>query len=197
MGEIIRRLSGWTVRGFCMLLSMTLLILWPVAAHMESAFSSGGERLQIVRVRLARLGITERMDITLDGMYGLGRQGEANMLFERGSPLTILLQNGSLVVYYRGMAYQAGASLYLTRYAAPDGLENGIRIAGAPALYLGDMQLDVENGVIRPVLYIHIEDYLRGVVPHEMSNTFPLEALKAQAVTARTYALRRQDSAKP
>jgi hypothetical protein len=34
-----------------------------------------------------------------------------------------------------------------------------------------------------------LEEYLRGVVPHEMSPSAPLEALKAQAVAARTFAL--------
>jgi hypothetical protein len=34
-----------------------------------------------------------------------------------------------------------------------------------------------------------LEQYLRGVVPHEMSPSAPLEALKAQAVAARTFAL--------
>jgi len=36
---------------------------------------------------------------------------------------------------------------------------------------------------------IDIEDYLLGVLPKEMSPSWPLEALKAQAVVARTYAL--------
>ena len=34
-----------------------------------------------------------------------------------------------------------------------------------------------------------LEEYLCGVVPYEMSSSSPLEALKAQAVAARTYAL--------
>ena len=42
-----------------------------------------------------------------------------------------------------------------------------------------------------------MEDYLLGVVPYEMSDSFPLEALKAQAVAARTYALRSQDLSQP
>ncbi|HIU07274.1 MAG TPA: SpoIID/LytB domain-containing protein, partial [Candidatus Limiplasma pullistercoris] len=46
-------------------------------------------------------------------------------------------------------------------------------------------------------LSVHVEDYLLGVVPHEMSDSFPLEALKAQAVAARTYALRSQDPSQP
>ena len=42
-----------------------------------------------------------------------------------------------------------------------------------------------------------MEDYLLGVVPYEMSDSFPLEALKAQAVAARTYALRSQNPTQP
>lgn len=39
--------------------------------------------------------------------------------------------------------------------------------------------------------------YCLGVVPYEMSDSFPLEALKAQAVAARTYALRSQNPTQP
>lgn len=37
---------------------------------------------------------------------------------------------------------------------------------------------------------LNVEDYLKGVVPIEMSSSWELEALKAQAVVARSYALR-------
>ena len=36
---------------------------------------------------------------------------------------------------------------------------------------------------------INIDDYVKGVIPYEMSSSWPLEALKAQAVCARTYAM--------
>jgi stage II sporulation protein D len=36
---------------------------------------------------------------------------------------------------------------------------------------------------------VNIEDYVKGLLPYEMANTWPLEALKAQAVCARTYAV--------
>lgn len=35
---------------------------------------------------------------------------------------------------------------------------------------------------------VGMEDYIRGVIPYEMSPSWPLEALKAQAICARTYA---------
>jgi stage II sporulation protein D len=49
-----------------------------------------------------------------------------------------------------------------------------------------------EAGGLTVVNVLNLEDYLRGVVPNELSpQSFPhLEALKAQAVAARTYALR-------
>ena len=36
---------------------------------------------------------------------------------------------------------------------------------------------------------INVEDYIKGVLYHEVSHFWPMEALKAQAVAARTYAL--------
>lgn len=150
-----------------------------------------GEQTHIVRVLLSRLGVTDRLDLTLDGIYSAGNKGENSMIFERGSELTILLKGESLIVYYKGMSFNAGASLYFTRYQAPEGQENGIRLQDKRNLYPGDLELKVGEGVITLILHIPVEDYLLGVVPYEMSNDFPLEALKAQAVTARTYAIRR------
>ena len=41
------------------------------------------------------------------------------------------------------------------------------------------------------IIELNIEDYVKGVIAGEMPISFELEALKAQAVAARTYALRR------
>jgi stage II sporulation protein D len=42
---------------------------------------------------------------------------------------------------------------------------------------------------ITAVNSINVEDYIKGVLYHEVSHHWPMEALKAQAVAARTYAL--------
>lgn len=55
--------------------------------------------------------------------------------------------------------------------------------------YLGDMHFTINGNNLRVVNHVALEDYLIGVVPFEMSNSFPLEALKAQAVCARGYAV--------
>lgn len=52
------------------------------------------------------------------------------------------------------------------------------------------MLLNSKNGQVE---YISLEDYVVGVVAAEMPALFELEALKAQAVAARTYAVRHID----
>lgn len=47
----------------------------------------------------------------------------------------------------------------------------------------------VSGGDLTVVNVVPLGDYIKGVVPYEMSPSWPLEALKAQAVCARTYAL--------
>ncbi len=64
-----------------------------------------------------------------------------------------------------------------------------MRINGVEAV--GSFMLgETAKGQLIPVLRLDIETYLRGVVPREMSPSRPLEALKAQAVAARTFCIR-------
>ena len=53
--------------------------------------------------------------------------------------------------------------------------------------YRGVMEcFGTENGIVL-VNELPVEEYLYGVVPSEMPSTYPMEALKAQAISARTY----------
>jgi stage II sporulation protein D len=55
--------------------------------------------------------------------------------------------------------------------------------------YRGGFQYNRRSGDKLTVInFISIEEYIKGVVPYEMSNTWPMEALKAQACCARTFA---------
>ena len=56
--------------------------------------------------------------------------------------------------------------------------------------YYGGFRFErIGGGDLTVVNVVPLEDYVRGVAPYEMSNTWPLEALKAQTVCARTYAV--------
>ncbi len=83
-------------------------------------------------------------------------------------------------------------------------LVDGVRLAVVPALgariqidgkaYRGVIELRIDAaGRVRPINWIEIEEYLRGVVPSELGPAaWPqLQALKAQAVAARTYTWRK------
>jgi stage II sporulation protein D len=97
--------------------------------------------------------------------------------------------------------------------AGPLTLRNGLRIkfdpdkpakqltgpllfkAGAAPLsingkrYRGALEVAVESGRLRVVNAVGLDAYLLGVVPSEVPSSWPAEALKAQAVAARSYAL--------
>ena len=57
-------------------------------------------------------------------------------------------------------------------------------------LYNGGFRFErINGGKLTVVNIVGFEDYIEGVVATEMSNSWPIEALKAQAVAARSYAV--------
>jgi len=65
----------------------------------------------------------------------------------------------------------------------------GAAALGLKHRYRGSIQIDVAAGKLRAINMVGLEQYLYGVVPSEMPFTWHPEALKAQAVVARSYAL--------
>ncbi len=63
--------------------------------------------------------------------------------------------------------------------------------------YRGSFELAVQGNFIRVVNVAPLDSYLSGVVANEMPHTWPIEALKAQAVAARSYALANVVKGKP
>jgi stage II sporulation protein D len=76
----------------------------------------------------------------------------------------------------------SGGANTTLRGTAQNGLTNGV--------YRGRMVLVRDGGAVMAVNSVGLEQYLYGVVPAEMPASWPAEALKAQAVVARSYALR-------
>ena len=64
-----------------------------------------------------------------------------------------------------------------------------MQINGGELGYEGDFSLKTVKGKLVLNQLLSLEDYLAGVVQNEIGNTAPPEALKAQAVAARTHAL--------
>jgi stage II sporulation protein D len=55
--------------------------------------------------------------------------------------------------------------------------------------YRGKLNVSSDGKLVQVIDTVGLESYLKGVVPAEMPSSWPTEALKAQAVAARSYAL--------
>lgn len=96
--------------------------------------------------------------------------------------------NSSSEVWYRvtsgsvtGWVLASTVSLNTTNATPLAKLSNGLTYRGSFYLYPNGTKVQVIN-------YLDMEDYLKGVVPSEMPASWHKEALKAQAIAARSYA---------
>ena len=162
---------------------LCLALLLPQAAP-----AAGNSDARPIRVRLQRLNLTDQVWMTLEGRYLARCENGTEALLPDGAQVTVLLRNKRLVLFHGGLSLSAGKQLTLLRLKEGDA-EPGIRFNLHAGLYTGDLTLTVKDGAIQAVLTLPLETYLLGVVPYEMSDSFPPEALKVQAVCARTYSL--------
>ncbi|TKH34937.1 sporulation protein [Paenibacillus polymyxa] len=71
-----------------------------------------------------------------------------------------------------------------------NGGNNGIQVVErSQRTYRGDMEIGISSGQLALVNEVPLEQYLYSVVGAEVYSSWPAEALKAQAVAARSYAL--------
>ena len=186
-------------RAVSALLALALLASSPALAlgfifgeGTDAPAASAIEDDGMLRVYLKSLGDPASLGMTLAGSYTV--EGDRGFRFARDTAIVLAADGESVLLSVGGLTIDMGPSLTLTRQAVTDGGENGIYIheSEKDTLYEGDLSVSVQDGGLRCILTIHIEDYLKGVVAYEMSDSFPLEALKAQAVAARTYAMGRK-----
>lgn len=162
-----------------MLITVFFAVSMPASADIQSN----------IRVYLRRLQVEDTLRITVKGQYVTE---DGRLSFSDGAKLTVVLRGNQLVLHTGQTAVVMGESMKLIRCESET--PGYLLLNNNAGMYEGDLALDISNQTIRPILTINVEDYLLGVVPFEMGDSFPLEALKAQAVTARTYALRKSGS---
>lgn len=173
------------------LLFMLLLMLGVCpAASAQSGVAAGTTVSGTVRVYLSSIASNTSVDLTINGSYSIG--GDTSRAIARGARLKVQNSGGTLLMSMDGQQQTMGSRFKLRRHQT-DG-ENGVYIAQARypgSLYPGDIEFIARGGNVQVIVHVFMEDYMRGVLPYEMDNSFPLEALKAQAVAARTYALKK------
>ncbi len=58
--------------------------------------------------------------------------------------------------------------------------------------YRGEIEIRKRNDTLLVINEVDLEEYLQGVMKHEISPAWPIEAVKAQAVAARSFALNKK-----
>jgi len=134
--------------------------------------------------------------LSVDGLPQLQADDGSALGFEAnasGQPSAVVMRaDGS-----RGTAVVIGQSLTI-RTTNPAGLRTNImqimggdfRSGAEQRRYAGVLQIIPKGGAsILPVNVLSMEEYLKGVVPAEMPPYWGIEALKAQAIAGRTFAV--------
>ena len=134
----------------------------------------------IVRVKLDSLGKVSTVNLRLNGLYTL--------------PNGTYLDKGSYTVYLTGgkiaLRTSSGSNVYTSdsgyiRLTKRDSQAAGIDIGNYE--YLGDFVFAKNGSYINAINHVDMETYLIGVVPYEIGENYNINALKAQAVSARSY----------
>ncbi len=144
----------------------------------EAFFDAG---IDLYRVRIGRYPTREAAEADARRLGAVGVTGAfvVNEGAAVSAPAFRITQGQSAVVY-------TGRWLSVAPVGGPSVRVRGKRYRGRMLVYLND------RGSLNLINELPVEDYLRGVVPSEMGPELynQLEALKAQAVAARTYTLR-------
>lgn len=151
---------------------MTALALLTFAALAASADVAGKAVVQIAIVRTA----PSVKILVSDGGADLVLPGGRTKPLEWQGELTLRAREGGLRL--------AQTALPSETRLVPRGA--AVKVGGHR--YRGPFILRLDPGqTVTVIEEVAIEDYLEGVLPHEMDPNWPLEALKAQAVVARTF----------
>lgn len=129
-----------------------------------------------------------------DGVREITLAGKGLMVrkLEAGERYAVAPGGRSVVYFSEGRLMLDGAPV-----VAPDGVkfrsDGFVTVAEQPVR--GQIEIRKSGVGLIAINVLGLEDYLAAVLGSEMPASFPLEALKAQAVAARTYAVRRKINA--
>ncbi len=181
------------------LIAMAVMILLPfsfvLAEEEEDEYSGVGNNIIRIGIYYGNSG-KQSINVNLrtgDG-FKYGYYDNNNELVEIGSiecsSLKVSASSGVITVTdSEGKTfYESEEAVGIEPYSNSG--EKTVATCGYP--YYGGFRFELISGygnLMTIVNMVKLDDYVKGVVPYEMSASWPIEALKAQAVCARTYAL--------
>lgn len=171
-------------------LAIILITALIVLSVLPTEVAEAASDYSYIKVKLSSMGSVTSAKFTVNGEYYIKEnpyytlvRGKTYTVKKSGSGVALV--DGSLSTYLGTSATfvrceSSSSTNWLTLNNTKTGWTN----------YPGDMTFVRDGSYITSICKLYMETYLVGVVAHEMSPNWPAEALKAQAVAARTYAMR-------
>lgn len=158
-------------------LSLFVFSLCPIFHPLKSYAYSNSAYTSDIKVGLEHMAAT-----VLSGKLNGDYYFNGNLL-PSGTILNFSITNGNINI--NGTEYTS-LSFVPKEYGSLFSITKGTETNN----YMGSFTFKIDNNRIYPINTLSLEDYLKGVVAYEMSDYFPMEALKVQAIAARTFALK-------
>lgn len=155
---------------------------------------------KIIKVGISDIGFKNyyftETNISATDTFKLIDKSTGNILgeFQPETPINIKISNNIFVLSQNNQIF-ANNLVGPIEISSETGFVKVVNLkrAGQPAIYRGTFEITkapTKNNQFNIINVIDLESYLRGVVPNEMPVRFGLEALKAQAILARNYAIK-------
>ncbi len=158
-------------------LLISVLLIWPV----RPLHAQQEPKIRILLKDSKKLSFRSdgSKPIFVNGLKGTSKQKVKSLKLQVINREVRLLLNGSLQ-----KTFKLSSNLNLALSSTDSrGIWFGER------RYAGKLQIISNGNQLRVINHLTIEKYLHSVVGSEMPKSWPIEALKAQAIAARTYAL--------
>lgn len=155
-----------------------------LACFVAPTFSSPGDAGAEEEVRISLSANQPKVSVSAEDLAVFDLKSGERLGFSPGpARLSVERQKGALSLV--GLVKKSGVAGVVIE------AEKGLRVDGR--LYLGRLTVRPDNRAgLEVVNRLPLETYLLGIVGSEMSPAWPIEALRAQAVAARTYAMERR-----
>jgi stage II sporulation protein D len=132
-------------------------------------------------VRVLVLKSAKNLELTVPGTFSLIDEEHSKVLEEKAPALKSKVYATSKGIWINGREYPT------RRLAIEPDRDTAIAINNRR--FRGHVTIMASKGLLDVINVVDLEQYIKGVLYHEVSHRWPLEAIKAQAVATRSYAV--------
>ena len=166
---------------------------WKIKQQEKSATMADKDKPSVVRLDSDKRTAATMLNVMLgeslasavvsaEGDYQIldGNAGKSLLKMSEGSDAKLTISGNALHIN----GQKVGSSIITLK---PN--SSSARVLYNDVAYRGTLRIIYDGSSIKVINNVSLEDYTKGVLPSEMSPSWNKEALKAQAVAARTFAL--------